>query len=92
MTDSPVLMAAKAHIRNNKPLVLAIATNDALGFNMKNIGLLLNSTNLYFVPFGQDDTIKKPNSLIAHMDLIPESLEAALERKQIQPVLREYKK
>ena len=90
MTDSPVLMAAKAHIRNEKPLVLAIATNDALGFNMKNIGLLLNSTNIYFVPFGQDDIIKKPNSLIAHMDLVKPTLELALDRKQIQPVLKEY--
>ncbi|MDO5293138.1 MAG: dipicolinate synthase subunit B [bacterium] len=91
MTDSPVLMAAKAHIRNEKPLVLAIATNDALGFNMKNIGLLLNSPNIYFVPFGQDDVVKKPNSLIAHMELIPDVLEMGLDRKQMQPVLREYK-
>ncbi len=91
MTDSPVLMAAKAHIRNKKPLVLAIATNDALGFNMKNIGLLLNSPDIYFVPLGQDDPVKKPNSLVAHMELIPDTISLALESKQIQPVFKEYK-
>lgn len=91
ITDTPVLMAAKAHIRNEKPLVLAIATNDGLGFNMKNIGLLLNSKNIYFVPLGQDDYVKKPNSLVAHMELIPDTLTFALNKKQLQPVLKEYK-
>lgn len=91
ITDTPVLMAAKAHIRNEKPLVLAIATNDGLGFNMKNIGLLLNSKNIYFVPLGQDDYVKKPNSLVAHMELIPDTLTLALNKKQLQPVLKEYK-
>lgn len=91
ITDTPVLMAAKAHIRNEKPLVLAIATNDGLGFNMKNIGLLLNSKNIYFVPLGQDDFVKKPNSLVAHMELIPDTLTLALNKKQLQPVLKEYK-
>ena len=67
ITDTPVLMAAKAHLRNNKPLVISVSTNDGLGMNMKNIGLLLNSKNIYFVPFGQDDYIKKPNSLVAHL-------------------------
>lgn len=90
ITDSPVLMAAKAHIRNNKPLVLAIATNDGLGMNLKNIGLLINTKNIYLVPLGQDDCIKKPNSLIAHMDSISDALQAALEGKQLQPVLKEY--
>ena len=66
ITDTPVLMAAKAHLRNNKPLVIFISTNDGLGMNMKNIGLLLNTKNIYFVPFGQDDAQKKPNSLVAH--------------------------
>lgn len=88
ITDSPVLMAAKAHLRNEKPLLLSIATNDALGMNMKNIGLLLNCKNVYFVPFGQDDCVKKPNSLIAHTELLIPSLEAALEGKQMQPVLQ----
>ena len=91
ITDTPVLMAAKAHIRNEKPLVLAIATNDGLGFNMKNIGLLLNSKNIYLVPLGQDDYAKKPNSLVAHMELIPDTLTLALNKKQLQPVLKEYK-
>lgn len=91
ITDTPVLMAAKAHIRNEKPLVLAIATNDGLGFNMKNIGLLLNSKNIYLVPLGQDDFAKKPNSLVAHMELIPDTLTLALNKKQLQPVLKEYK-
>lgn len=58
ITDTPVLMAAKAHLRNNKPLVIFISTNDGLGMNMKNIGLLLNTKNIYFVPFGQDDAQK----------------------------------
>lgn len=58
ITDTPALMAAKAHLRNNKPLLLSLSTNDALGMNMKNIGLLLNTKNIYFVPFGQDDPEK----------------------------------
>lgn len=87
ITDGPVLMAAKAHLRNEKPLLLAVSTNDALGMNMKNIGLLLNCKHIYFVPFGQDDYVKKPNSLVAHMDLLLPALEAALEGKQMQPIL-----
>lgn len=87
ITDSPVLMAAKAHLRNNKPLVIFISTNDGLGMNLKNIGLLLNTKNIYFVPFGQDDSVKKPNSLVAHSSLLIPTLEMALEHKQIQPLL-----
>lgn len=87
ITDSPVLMAAKAHLRNEKPLVISISTNDALGINFRNIGTLYNIKNIYFVPFGQDNPIKKPNSMIAHTDRIPETLEYALEGKQIQPVI-----
>ena len=68
ITDTPVLMGAKAHLRNNKPLLIFISTNDGLGMNMKNIGLLLNTKNIYFVPFGQDNPEKKPNSLVAHAD------------------------
>jgi len=90
ITDTPVLMAAKAHLRNNKPLVISISTNDGLGMNMKNIGLLLNSKNVYFVPFGQDDCVKKPNSLVAHTKLLIPTLEAALENKQHQPILLSY--
>ena len=87
ITDTPVLMAAKAHLRNNKPLVISISTNDGLGTNLKNIGLLLNSKNIYFVPFGQDDCQKKPNSLVADTSLLIPTLELALEQQQYQPVL-----
>ena len=88
ITDSPVLMAAKAHLRNNKPLLISLSTNDALGMNMKNIGLLLNAKHIYFIPFGQDNPEKKPNSMIAHTNLLIPSIEAALEGKQIQPIIR----
>ena len=87
ITDTPVLMAAKAHLRNNKPLLISISTNDALGMNMKNIGLLLNAKNIYFIPFGQDNPRKKPNSMIAHTNLLLPSLKAALEGRQYQPVI-----
>lgn len=87
ITDTPVTMACKAHLRNQRPLVLAIATNDALGANAKNIGLLLNTKNVYFVPFGQDAPIGKPNSMIANFDKIKATLEEALKGKQIQPIL-----
>ena len=87
ITDSAVLMAAKAHLRNEKPLILSISTNDALGMNMRNIGLLLNVKNVYFVPFGQDDPAKKPNSLIAHTELVQKTIEKALEGKQLQPLV-----
>lgn len=88
ITDTPVLMAAKAHLRNNKPLLISISTNDALGMNMKNIGLLLNAKNIYFVPFGQDNPEKKPNSMIAKTDLVIPAAEAALEGRQYQPVIQ----
>lgn len=90
ITDTPVLMAAKAHLRNNKPLVISISTNDALGMNMKNIGLLLNAKNIYFVPFGQDNPEKKNNSLIAHTEKLVPTLELALEGKQYQPILEAF--
>ena len=88
ITDTPVLMAAKAHLRNNKPLLISISTNDALGMNMKNIGLLLNSKHIYFIPFGQDNPEKKPNSMIAHTDLLIPSIEAALSGRQYQPIIQ----
>ena len=81
ITDSPVLMAAKAHLRNERPLLLSISTNDALGMNMKNIGLLLNAKHVYFVPFGQDNAEKKPNSMIAHTELLVPAAKVALEGK-----------
>ena len=88
ITDTPVLMAAKGHLRNQLPVVISLSTNDALGMNFKNIGSLMNIKNLYFVPFGQDDCKLKPNSLIAHTDLIIPALESALDGKQIQPIIR----
>lgn len=91
ITDSPVLMAAKAHLRNDRPVVIFVSTNDGLGMNFKNIGGLLNCKNIYFVPFTQDNCKAKPNSLVALPDLIIETLEAALDGKQLQPVIRSPK-
>lgn len=88
--DTPVLMAAKAHLRNGRPLVLGISTNDGLSINARNLGLILNIKNIYFVPFGQDNPREKQNSLVAHMHLIGETLEQALKGQQLQPLLREY--
>ena len=90
ITDTPALMAAKAHLRNEKPLLLSISTNDALGMNMKNIGLLLNAKHIYFIPFGQDNPQKKPNSMIAHTELLIPAAKAALEGKQYQPLILAY--
>ncbi|MFC7372222.1 dipicolinate synthase subunit B [Fictibacillus iocasae] len=90
MTDSAVLMAAKATLRNQSPVLLGISTNDGLGLNGMNIMKLLGAKNIYFIPFGQDDHVNKQNSLVAHMDLLVESVEHALEKKQLQPVLRMY--
>ena len=86
ITDSTVTMAIKAHLRNNKPVVLGIATNDALGGSAKNIGLLHNTKNIYFVPYRQDDPQGKNNSLICDFSLIPQTVEDALKGKQIQPI------
>lgn len=87
ITDTAVTMAIKAHLRNNKPVVLGIATNDALGASAKNIGMLHNTKNIYFVPYRQDDPQGKNNSLICDFSLIPETVEKALNSKQIQPIL-----
>lgn len=88
ISDTPVLMAAKSHLRNNKPLVISLSTNDALGMNLKNIGILLNTKNIYFVPFGQDNYVTKPNSMIAHVELIPDTISKAFEHTQLQPVIK----
>ncbi|MCB8815565.1 dipicolinate synthase subunit B [Desulfosporosinus shakirovi] len=88
--DSPVLMAAKSHLRNQRPLVLAISSNDGLGLNARNIGTLLITKNIYLVPFGQDNPEVKANSLVAHMDKIPDTILMACAGKQIQPVLVDY--
>ena len=77
-----------AHMRNGRPLVISVSTNDALGVNFKNIGALMHMKNIYFVPFGQDSWQKKPTSMIAKTELIPETLEAALAGRQLQPVIR----
>lgn len=88
ITDSTVTMACKAHRRNGRPILLALATNDGLGANARNIGILLNSKNVYFVPFGQDDPQKKGNSLMADFGQIVPSIQEALAGRQIQPVLK----
>lgn len=88
ITDTPVLMAAKAHLRNNKPLVISISSNDALGLNLENIGKLMNTKGIYFVPFGQDACMQKPKSMIAKVELILPTLEQALEGRQLQPILQ----
>ncbi|WP_181348663.1 dipicolinate synthase subunit B [Thalassobacillus sp. CUG 92003] len=89
LTDSPVLMAAKATLRNRKPVVLAISTNDALGLNGVNIMKLMTAKHIYFVPYGQDNPYKKPTSLVSDMSLISETVLAALKGEQKQPVLIE---
>lgn len=92
ITDSTVTMATKASLRNNIPIVIGVSTNDGLGMNGKNIMNLINTKNIYFIPFGQDDFINKPNSLVAHYDLLIPTIEKALDNSQIQPVIKEYKK
>ena len=91
ITDTPVLMAAKGHIRNGKPLVIFLSTNDALGINLKNVGSLMNLKYLYFVPFGQDSYQNKPTSMVSHIDLVIPTLENALDGVQIQPIIRSPK-
>lgn len=88
ITDSTVLMAAKAHLRNEKPLVISVSTNDALGMNFKNIGLLMNTKHIYFVPFGQDNYKNKHNSMIANVNLISDTIREALNERQLQPVIQ----
>ena len=85
--NKPVLLAAKAHMRNQRPIIIGISTNDALGINFKNIGKLMNMKNIFFVPFGQDDFITKPNSLVCEKNLIIDTIESVLEGKQVQPVI-----
>lgn len=87
ITDTPVTMAVKSHLRNGRPVLIAAATNDALSASAKNIGALLNIKNIYFVPFKQDDFVKKPRSAVADFSLIPEAAKAALNGRQLQPIL-----
>ena len=85
--DTPATMAAKSHLRNNNPLVIAISTNNGLSGNAENIGKLLNRNNYYFVPFRQDNPITKPRSIVFDPDYIIKTMESALDREQIQPIL-----
>lgn len=85
--DTPITMAVKSHLRNNRPVVLAVSTNDALSGAMKNIGLLTNIKNYYFVPMGQDNHIGKPTSLVANFDLVELTIKSALENNQVQPMV-----
>ena len=87
VTDSSVTMAAKAHLRNGKPLVIAVSTNDALAGSAPNLGALLSRRNVYFVPFGQDDCVGKPASLVADFTLVPDTIECACRGEQLQPIL-----
>ncbi|MCL6563126.1 MAG: dipicolinate synthase subunit B [Firmicutes bacterium] len=87
INDSPVTMAVKAQLRNGRPVVLSITSNDLLGLNAVNLGRLLAVRNIYFVPFGQDDPVRKPRSLDAHMELVVPTIEAALRGEQVQPLL-----
>lgn len=89
LTDSAVLMAAKSTLRNRRPVILAIATNDALGMNARNLGLLLNAKNVYFVPFGQDNPAVKPNSVESDLSRLVDTVTEALEGRQLQPLLIE---
>ncbi len=87
ITDTSVTMACKAHLRNDRPILLALATNDGLSANARNLGMLLNRRNVFFVPFGQDDPAKKSRSLIADFELLIPAILEALKGKQLQPLL-----
>ena len=87
IADGPVTMAAKSHLRNGRPILIAVSTNDALAGAAENIGKLMARKHYYFVPLGQDDPLKKPTSMVADFKKIPPALEAALEGQQIQPIL-----
>ena len=87
IADTPVTMAAKSHLRNGRPIIVAVSTNDGLAGAAENIGKLLARKHYFFVPFGQDDPFTKPTSLVADFEKIPEALTLALENKQLQPIL-----
>lgn len=87
ITDTPVTMAVKSHIRNGRPVVIAVSTNDALAAAAKNLGTLQNYRNFYFVPYSQDDFEAKPYSMVAHYELIPQTISLALDGRQFQPML-----
>ena len=87
IADGPVTMAAKSHLRNGRPILLAVSTNDALAGAAENIGKLLGKKHHYFVPFGQDDPANKPTSMVAHFEMIPQAMEAAVDGRQVQPMI-----
>lgn len=87
IADGPVTMAAKSHLRNGRPILIAVSTNDALAGAAENIGKLLGKKHYYFVPFGQDDPVKKPTSMVAHFEMIPAAVESASNGEQMQPIL-----
>ena len=91
ITDTPVTMAAKAHLRSNRPLVIALASNDAMSANLENIGRLLNRKNVFFVPMLQDDPYNKPHSLVADFSLTKETFDGAIRGEQIRPIFIEKK-
>lgn len=84
ITDTPVTMAVKSHLRIGRPVLINVATNDALAGSAKNIGALMNLKHYFFVPLRQDDWEKKPNSIVGHFEMIPEAVEAAMEGKQLK--------
>lgn len=86
ITDTAVTLAAKAHLRNARPLIIGVSTNDALAAASKNIGLLMNCKNIYFIPMSQDDPVNKPNSIVVHFDQTAKTIENALDGAQIQPI------
>lgn len=88
IADTSITMAVKSQLRNNRPVILAVSTNDGLSTAAKNIGALLSRRNIYFVPFGQDDPVNKPRSLVAHFEQIPQTLEKAMQGEQVQPLLQ----
>ena len=88
IADTPVTLAAKSNLRNGRPVIIAVSTNDALGQNARNIGQLLAAKHFYFVPLRQDDSENKPNSIVARFELLPETVRAALDGRQIQPLLQ----
>lgn len=88
IADTPVTLAAKSHLRNGRPLIIAVSSNDALAQNARSLGQLMAMRHVYFVPFAQDDPVGKPNSLVARFELLPETIASALEGRQIQPLLR----
>lgn len=92
ITDTPVLLAAKSLMRNGKPIIISIATNDGLGLNLTNIGHLMTNENIFFVPFGEDETVKKPYSLVSDLSLAPQTIELAMNKSQLRPIFISYNK